>query len=42
MNEKWRVRVSVGVQWVKNLNSIYENVGLIPGPTGWLKDLFVV
>ena len=26
-------------QWVKNLTSIHENVGLTPGLTQWVKDL---
>ena len=26
-------------EWVKNLTSIHEDVGLIPGLDGWVKDL---
>ena len=26
-------------QWVKNLTSIHENRGLVPGLTQWVKDL---
>ena len=26
-------------QWVKNLTSIQEDVGLIPGLAWWIKDL---
>ena len=25
-------------EWVKNPTSIHEDVGLIPGPTQWVKD----
>ena len=25
-------------QWVKNLTSIHEDVGLIPDPTQWVKN----
>ena len=30
--------VPVVVQWVKNLTSIHEDEGLIPGLTQWVKD----
>ena len=33
------VRVPVLVQRVKNLTSIHENAGLIPGLAQWVKDL---
>ena len=33
------VRVHVLVQRVKNLTSIHENAGLIPGLAQWVKDL---
>ena len=31
--------VPIVVQWVKNPNSIHEDVGSIPGLTQWVKDL---
>ena len=32
-------RISNVAQWVTNLTSINEDVGLIPGLTQWVKDL---
>ena len=31
-------RSSIAAQWVKNLNGIHEDVGLIPGRVQWAKD----
>ena len=33
------IGVPIGVQWVKNPTSIHENVGSIPSPPQWVKDL---
>ena len=33
------LRVPVAAQWVKNLTSIHEDEGLIPGLTEWVNDL---
>ena len=30
--------VSIVAQQVKNLTSIHEDIGLVPGPTQWVKD----
>ena len=33
------MEVSIVAQWVNNLTSIHEVVGLIPGLDQWVKDL---
>ena len=34
--------VPIVAQWVKNLTSIHEDVGLIPGLTWWVEDLVLM
>ena len=38
MSKELDVGNSIVAQWLKNLTSIHEDVGLIPGPTPWVKD----
>ena len=37
--EKEKAGVPVVAQWVKNLTSVSEDAGSIPGLTRWVKDL---
>ena len=36
-NYNWGVHIVA--QWVTNPTSVHEDVGLIPGPAQWVKDL---
>ena len=39
MNNNPSLGIPIVAQQVKNLTSIHEDVGLIPGLTHWVKDL---
>ena len=39
LKKKLRGSSCCGAQWIKNLTSIHEDVGLIAGLTQWIKDL---
>ena len=40
--EEWFVGVPTVAQWVKNPNSLHEDVGSIPGLGQWVKDLALI